>query len=106
VIDTTAPELSAKATEKRPGVKRLIGACASTAIPARDFDLEIHPRALFAESVVMRWELLCVYLPATALGEGGRVLAVQAAYFERNRANELLLAKNYVNKMISAREFG
>ncbi len=39
-------------------------------------------------------------------GEGGWALAVQAAYLERNCAVELPLAKNYVNKMISAGESG
>ena len=49
-------------------------------------------------------KLLCLCLPRCSPCKTGWALGVQAAYLERNRANELLLAKNYVNKMISARD--
>ena len=57
--------------------------------------LELQDRAFVAVPVpaALRW------------AKGGRALPVQAAYLEKLRYR-IPLAKNYVNKMISAGEFG
>jgi hypothetical protein len=53
----------------------------------------------------MRWKAAVPVLATLQPSAKVRwALPVQAAYLERNSANELPLAKNYVNKMISARE--